>query len=240
MAVILLALVLLWRDRVRHCLVHARQCLDGRTTAACRCSCWWANSGSAGLLIFGMRFLQSFLPELLGLAGVVRHRRASPAHAAPALTRLQHAGPANRTEARTAFLEAWIDHAHRRSRRRGDGGRFAGRLLDGLRTARTDAAALASARADARFGAGYWKPISIGGWAGMAPGRRRGPAPRPPGAMTPRRGASPCWGLAEGADRRGNPSRPSPADPAGTSRCRRQRRSGGPDQPRQRKCLLGI
>jgi hypothetical protein len=88
--------------------------------------------GVGGLLIFGVRFLPSFLPELFGLAGVVltglivralRHR-PSGGFSTP--------GTGQRTEARTNFLDAWIDHGT------GDvggtvlRGRYAGRLLDGL------------------------------------------------------------------------------------------------------------
>jgi hypothetical protein len=88
--------------------------------------------GVGGLLIFGLRFLPGLLPELFGLAGVViaaliaraaRHR-PSGGFSSP--------GSAPRTEVRTAFLQAWIDHAS------GDvggtvlSGRFAGRTLDSL------------------------------------------------------------------------------------------------------------
>ena len=88
--------------------------------------------GVGGLLIFGVRFLPSVLPELFGLVGFVvaaliaramRHR-PSGGFSSP--------GAGQRTEVRTAFLEAWIDHGT------GDvsgtvlGGRFVGRTLDGL------------------------------------------------------------------------------------------------------------
>jgi hypothetical protein len=88
--------------------------------------------GVGGLLIFGVRFLPSVLPELFGLAGVViaaliaraaRHRPAGG---------FSSPGAGQRTEVRTAFLQAWIDHAT------GDvggtvlAGRFAGRTLDSL------------------------------------------------------------------------------------------------------------
>ena len=67
--------------------------------------------GVGGLLIFGLRFLPGLLPELMGLAGVViagliaravRHR-PSGGFSSP--------GTGQRTEVRTAFLQAWIDHA---------------------------------------------------------------------------------------------------------------------------------
>ncbi len=88
--------------------------------------------GVGALLIFGLRFLPGLLPELLGLAGVVitaliaraaRHR-PSGGFSSP--------GHGQRTEVRTAFLQAWIDHGS------GDvggtilSGRFAGRTLDAL------------------------------------------------------------------------------------------------------------
>lgn len=88
--------------------------------------------GVGGFLIFGLRFLPSMLPELMGLAGVViagliaraTRRRPSGGFSSP--------GTGQRTEVRTAFLQAWIDHAT------GDvggtvlSGRFAGRTLDAL------------------------------------------------------------------------------------------------------------
>jgi uncharacterized membrane protein len=88
--------------------------------------------GVGGLLIFGLRFLPGLLPELMGLAGVaiaaliaraVRHR-PSGGFSSP--------GAGQRTEVRTAFLQAWIDHGT------GDvggtvlSGRFIGRTLDQL------------------------------------------------------------------------------------------------------------
>lgn len=85
-----------------------------------------------GMLIFGLRFLPSLLPELLGLAGLVitgliaraLRNRPSGGFSSP--------GTGRRTEVRTAFLQAWIDHGT------GDvggtvlAGRFAGRTLDRL------------------------------------------------------------------------------------------------------------
>lgn len=85
-----------------------------------------------GMLIFGLRFLPSLLPELFGLAGLVitgliaraLRNRPSGGFSSP--------GTGRRTEVRTAFLQAWIDHAT------GDvggtvlTGRFAGRTLDQL------------------------------------------------------------------------------------------------------------
>jgi hypothetical protein len=85
-----------------------------------------------GMLIFGLRFLPSLLPELLGLAGLVitgliaraLRNRPSGGFSSP--------GTGRRTEVRTTFLQAWIDHGT------GDvggtvlTGRFAGRTLDRL------------------------------------------------------------------------------------------------------------
>lgn len=88
--------------------------------------------GVGAMLIFGLRFLPGLLPELLGLAGIVitaliaraaRHR-PSGGFSSP--------GHGQRTEVRTAFLQAWIDYGS------GDvggtilTGRFAGRTLDAL------------------------------------------------------------------------------------------------------------
>ena len=89
--------------------------------------------GVGGLLIFAVRFLPGLLPELFGLAGLViatliaravRHR-PSGGFSSPGTT-------AQRTEVRTVYLQAWIDHAT------GDvggtvlSGRFVGRTLDSL------------------------------------------------------------------------------------------------------------
>src|SRR6185369_5875003 len=85
-----------------------------------------------GMLIFGLRFLPSLLPELFGLAGLVitgliaraLRNRPSGGFSSP--------GSGRRTEVRTSLLQAWIDHGT------GDvggtvlAGRFAGRTLDQL------------------------------------------------------------------------------------------------------------
>src|SRR5262249_58753151 len=90
-------------------------------------------SGRGGWLIFFLRFVPSVLPELLGLAGMVAaaliaralRRRPSGGFSTPG-------GGGQRTEVRTAFLQAWLDHAS------GDvggtilAGRFAGRTLESL------------------------------------------------------------------------------------------------------------
>ena len=88
--------------------------------------------GVGGGLLFGMRFLPSIMPELMGLAGLVvtglvarwLRNRPSGGFSSP--------GTGGRTEVRTTFLQAWIDHGT------GDvggtvlSGRFAGRTLDAL------------------------------------------------------------------------------------------------------------
>ena len=88
--------------------------------------------GVGGLLIFGVRFLPSFLPELFGLGGVVvtgliaralRHR-PSGGFSTP--------GSGQRTETHTAFLQAWIDHSTGDVGGRVIQGQFAGRILEGL------------------------------------------------------------------------------------------------------------
>src|SRR5471030_89610 len=88
--------------------------------------------GVGGLLIFGVRFLPSFLPELFGLGGVVvtgliarafRHR-PSGGFSTP--------GNSQRTETHSAYLQVWIDHATGDVGGRVVQGRFAGHFLDGL------------------------------------------------------------------------------------------------------------
>jgi len=90
--------------------------------------------GLGGVLLFSVRFLPELLPELLGLVGVAvvgfltRWLRQYLAGGGGFST----PDGKQRTEVRTAFLRAWIDHAT------GDvggavmAGRFAGRTLDSL------------------------------------------------------------------------------------------------------------
>lgn len=86
--------------------------------------------GIGGLLIFGVRFLPGLLPELFGLLGVLgtaliarsMRQRPSGGFSSP--------GAGQRTEVRTAFIEAWIDHATGDVGGRIVKGRFAGRALD--------------------------------------------------------------------------------------------------------------
>jgi hypothetical protein len=82
-----------------------------------------------GFLMLGLRF-----PALLGLAGTI---------AAPLIARwlrqrpsgggFSQPGTGQRTEVRTAFLEAWIDHGTGDVGGRVLSGRFMGRTLDNLR-----------------------------------------------------------------------------------------------------------
>lgn len=88
--------------------------------------------GIGGLLILGMRFLPSILPELFGLLGVLgtaliaRYVRQRPSGG------FSSPGSGQRTEVHTAFVEAWIDHATGDVGGRVVRGRFAGRGLDML------------------------------------------------------------------------------------------------------------
>lgn len=153
--------------------------------------------GVGALLIFGLRFLPGLLPELLGLAGVVitaliaraaRHR-PSGGFSSP--------GHGQRTEVRTAFLQAWIDHGS------GDvggtilSGRFAGRTLDALSdlelqelhrecAADADSLRVLEAYLDRRLGAG-WRNT------------QRQPPPRGPRTDMTHDEALAVLGLAEGA-----------------------------------------
>ena len=85
-----------------------------------------------GVLLVGLRLLPSLLPELLGLAGVVitglianaARRRTSGGFSTP--------GAGQRTAVRTAFLDAWIDHASGDMGAAVLQGRFSGRTLDSL------------------------------------------------------------------------------------------------------------
>lgn len=88
--------------------------------------------GLAGLLIFGLRFLPGLLPELLGLAGVVVTALVARAFRQRPSGGFSTPGGGQRTEVRTGWLQAWIDHGS------GDvggtvlAGPYAGRALDAL------------------------------------------------------------------------------------------------------------
>jgi len=154
--------------------------------------------GVGGLLIFGLRFLPGLLPELLGLAGVIitaliaraaRHR-PSGGFSSPS--------GGQRTEVRTAFLQAWIDHGS------GDvggtvlKGRFSGRTLDVLSDSEllelhaecasdADSLRVLEAYLDRRLGAA-WRNA-----------QRSQPPPRGPRTDMTREEALAVLGLAEGA-----------------------------------------
>lgn len=88
--------------------------------------------GVGGLLIFGLRFLPGLMPELFGLAGVLITALIARAVRQRPSGGFSSPGTGQRTEVKTAYLQAWIDHAS------GDvggtvlAGRFAGRALDVL------------------------------------------------------------------------------------------------------------
>jgi hypothetical protein len=149
-----------------------------------------------GLLMLAVPLLPTLLPELFGLAGIVitaliaraARRRPSAGFGSP--------GSGQRTETRTAFFEAWIDHAT------GDvggsvlQGRFVGRALDGLADAELielhdecarDAESLRVLEAylDRRLGSA-WR-------------RAQEPPPRNPRVDVTRQEALSVLGLAEGA-----------------------------------------
>lgn len=157
--------------------------------------------GAGLMLIFGARFLPSLLPELLGFAGIVitaliaraaRHR-PSGGFSSP--------GTGQRTEVRTAFLQAWIDHGS------GDvggtvlAGQFTGRTLDAL----SDADLLALHRecaADAdslRVLEAYLDRRLGTGWRSAQQSQSQGQPPRGPRTDMTREEALAVLGLAEGA-----------------------------------------
>lgn len=157
--------------------------------------------GVGAMLIFGLRFLPGLLPELFGLAGIIitaliaraaRHR-PSGGFSSP--------GSGQRTEVRTTFLQAWIDHGS------GDvggtvlAGRFAGRTLDALAdaelielhaecTADADSLRVLEAYLDRRLGAD---------WRNTQDSRSQRPPPRGPRTDMTREEALAVLGLAESA-----------------------------------------
>jgi hypothetical protein len=164
--------------------------------------------GVGALLIFGLRFVPSLLPELFGLAGVavaawltrLIRSRPSGGFSAP--------GAGRRTEVRTAFLAAWIDHGS------GDvggsvlAGRFAGRTLDGLADAELvelhgecaadgESRQVLEAYLDRRLGAD-WRTAHRSQSQSQQGYSRQGQAPRGQSDMT-RDEALAVLGLAEGA-----------------------------------------
>lgn len=153
--------------------------------------------GIGAFLVFGLRFLPGLLPELLGLAGLLitgliaralRHR-PSGGFSSP--------GHSQRSEVRTSFLQAWIDHGS------GDvggtvlAGRFAGRTLDALSdvellelraecAADADSLRVLEAYLDRRLGAD-WR------------NKQQQPPPRGPRTDMTREEALAVLGLKEGA-----------------------------------------
>lgn len=153
--------------------------------------------GIAVMLIFGMRFVPSLLPELLGLAGIVAtaliaralRRRPSGGFSSP--------GSAQRTEVRTAFFEAWIDHGTGDVGGTVHSGRFAGRTFDSLSDSElldlhaecssdSDSLRVLEAYLDRRLGAD-WRSS------------HQTPPPRGPRTDMTREEALAVLGLAEGA-----------------------------------------
>jgi hypothetical protein len=156
--------------------------------------------GVGGMLIFGMRFLPGLLPELLGLAGLVitgliaraLRNRPSGGFSSP--------GSGRRTEVRTAFLQAWIDHDT------GDvggtvlSGRFAGRTLDSLGDVELlDLHEESSADADSRRVLESYLDRRLGAdWRNVRQPPPRGRAPRGPRTDMTREEALAVLGLVEG------------------------------------------
>jgi hypothetical protein len=127
--------------------------------------------GIGGLLLFGVRFLPGLLPELFGLLGVLgtaliaRYMRQRPSGG------FSSPGAGQRTEVRTAFVEAWIDHATGDVGGRVVKGRFAGRGLEMLAdgdllelhaecTGDADSLRVLESYLDRRLGAGWRKAQS--------------------------------------------------------------------------------
>jgi hypothetical protein len=179
-----------------------------------------------GMLIFGLRFLPGLLPELFGLAGLVitgliaraLRNRSSGGFSSP--------GAGRRTEVRTAFLQAWIDHGT------GDvggtvlAGRFAGRTLDRLSDSElldlheecagdADSLRVLEAYLDRR--------LAHGAAAAASRTAQRHDA----------RGGARRAGARRRRHRRGDQGCASPPDPPHASRRRRYRRSCRTHQPRQ-------
>lgn len=88
--------------------------------------------GLGVVVLFGVRFLPSLLPEILGLAGVLLAAAVARAVRQRGTPGFSSAGSAQRTEVRTAFLQAWVDHGSGEVGGSVLAGRFAGRSLDAL------------------------------------------------------------------------------------------------------------
>ncbi|MBV8391993.1 MAG: molecular chaperone DnaJ [Alphaproteobacteria bacterium] len=91
--------------------------------------------GAGLVLLFSIRFVPELLPELAGLLGVViigGLTRWLRQYLAGGSRGFSTPGGAQRTEVRTAFLRAWIDHGTSDVGGAVIAGRLAGRTLDGL------------------------------------------------------------------------------------------------------------
>lgn len=84
------------------------------------------------MLIFGIRFLPGLIPELFGLAGVVLAALIARAVLNRPSGGFSSPGAGRRTEVRTAFLEAWIDHDTGDVGGKVLAGTFSGQMLDSL------------------------------------------------------------------------------------------------------------
>jgi hypothetical protein len=152
--------------------------------------------GIGGMLIFGLRFLPGLLPELFGLAGVVITALIARAVRQRPSGGFSSPSGGQRTEVRTAFLQAWIDHGT------GDvggtvlSGRFSGRTLDSLGDAQLlDLHAECSADADSlRILESYLDRRLGGDWRNT-----ERPPPRGPRTDMTREEALAVLGLAAGA-----------------------------------------
>jgi hypothetical protein len=151
--------------------------------------------GLGGLLIFGLRFLPGLLPELMGLAGVVATALIARAFRQRPSGGFSTPGSApQRTEVRTAFLQAWIDHGS------GDvggtvlAGSFAGRTLDALSDNE-----LLDLRAQCAGDADSLKILEAYFDRRLGPNWRNARSPRGPRTDMARDEALAVLGLAEGA-----------------------------------------
>jgi hypothetical protein len=149
------------------------------------------------LLVLAVPVLPTLLPELFGLGGVVLTGLIVRALRHGATRGFSTPGSSNqRSEAHTAWLEAWIDHGTGEVGGRVVHGQFAGRLLDGLSAADLlalraecasdpDSLRVLEAYLDRRLGADWREQAS--------------PPPAKPGATMGRAEALAVLGLAEGA-----------------------------------------
>lgn len=164
--------------------------------------------GIAVMLIFGIRFVPGLLPELFGLAGIVAtaliaralRRRPSGGFSSP--------GNARRTEVRTAFFEAWIDHGTGDVGGTIHAGRFAGRTFDNLSdgelldlhtecSSDSDSRRVLETYLDRRLGAD-WNAARQNSGSQSYGGQSQAP-PRGPRTDMTREEALAVLGLAEGA-----------------------------------------